>query len=61
MLLPCQQRMLTGGIEDKEHAMSQKLDASPAVIGIDIGKNAQVVQSFVSHLILSPTRRWQYD
>src|SRR5206468_6129427 len=25
---------------DKEHAMSQKLDASPAVIGIDIGKNS---------------------
>jgi hypothetical protein len=27
--------MLTGGTEDKEHVMSQKLDASPAVIGID--------------------------
>jgi len=26
--------------EDKEHVMSQKLDASPAVIGIDIGKNS---------------------
>ena len=61
MLPPCQQRMLAGGTEDKEHAMSQKLDTSPAVIGIDIGKNAQVVQSFVSHLILSPARRWQYD
>src|SRR6188474_308916 len=32
--------MLAGGTEDKEHAMSQKLDASPAVIGIDIGKNS---------------------
>jgi transposase len=32
--------MLAGGTEDKEHAMSQKLDASPAVVGIDIGKNA---------------------
>jgi hypothetical protein len=32
--------MLTGGTEDKEHAMSQKLDTSPAVIGIDIGKNS---------------------
>jgi len=41
--------------------MSERLDTSPAVIGIYIGKNAQVVQSFVSHLILSPTRRWQYD
>jgi transposase len=29
-----------GGTEDKEHAMSQKLDTSPAVIGIDIGKNS---------------------
>ena len=28
------------GTEDKEHAMSQKLDTSPAVIGIDIGKNS---------------------
>ena len=61
MLQPCKRKMLARGTEDKEHAMSQKLDASPAVIGIDIGKNAQVVQSFVSHLILSPTRRWQYD
>jgi len=32
--------MMAGGTEDKEHAMSQKLDASPAVIGIDIGKNS---------------------
>src|SRR5882724_9254823 len=32
--------MLAGGTEDKEHAMSQKLDTTPAVIGIDIGKNS---------------------
>jgi hypothetical protein len=32
--------MLAGGTEDKEHAMSQKLDAAIAVIGIDIGKNS---------------------
>src|SRR3979490_1220302 len=32
--------MLAGGTEDKEHAMSQKLDRSPAAIGIDIGKNS---------------------
>jgi transposase len=31
---------LAGGTEDKEHAMSQKLDTSPAIIGIDIGKNS---------------------
>jgi transposase len=33
-------RMLAWGTEDKEHTMSQKLDTSPAVIGIDIGKNS---------------------
>jgi hypothetical protein len=32
--------MLQGGTEDKEHPMSQKLDTSPAIIGIDIGKNS---------------------
>jgi transposase len=32
--------MMAEGTEDKEHAMSQKLDTSPAVIGIDIGKNS---------------------
>ena len=40
MLPPCQQRILAGGTEDKEHAMSQKLDTLPTVIGIDIGKNS---------------------
>ena len=40
MLPPYQQRMLAGGTEDKEHAMSQNLDVSPAAIGIDIGKNS---------------------
>jgi hypothetical protein len=32
--------MLAAGTEDKEHATAQKLDASPVVIGIDIGKNS---------------------
>jgi hypothetical protein len=32
--------MLAEGTEDKEHAMSQNLDTSPAVIGIEIGKNS---------------------
>ena len=40
MLPPYQQRMLAGGTEDKEHAMSQNLDVSPAAIGIDIGKTS---------------------
>jgi hypothetical protein len=40
--------MMAGGTEDKEHAMSQKLDNSPAVIGIDIGNNSfHVVKSRV--------------
>src|SRR5262249_1154535 len=32
--------MLARGTEDKEHAMSQRLNPSIAVIGIDIGKNS---------------------
>ena len=35
--------------EDKEHVMSQKLDASPAVIGIDIGKNSFHVVGLDGH------------
>jgi hypothetical protein len=37
--------MLAGGTEDKERAMSEKLDVSPAVIGIDIGKSSPAVVS----------------
>ena len=40
MLQPCQRKMLARGTEDKEHAMSQKLNSEIAVIGIDIGKNS---------------------
>jgi transposase len=32
--------MLAGGTEAKEHVMSRKVDTSPAVIGIDIGRNS---------------------
>ena len=32
--------MLARGTEDKEYAMSQKLNSAIAVIGIDIDKNA---------------------
>ena len=32
--------MLARGTEDKEYAMSQKLNSAIAVIGIDIGKNS---------------------
>jgi len=40
VLRPCQHERLEGGTEDKEHAMSQKLNSEIAVIGIDIGKNS---------------------
>jgi hypothetical protein len=38
VLRPCQYEKLARGAQDKEHARSQGLDASPAVIGIDIGE-----------------------
>src|SRR3981189_1257049 len=37
---PASTRSWQGGAQDKEHAMSQKLNAAIAVIGIDIGKNS---------------------
>jgi len=40
VLLPRQRSTLARGAEDKEHAMSQTLNAAIAVIGIDIGKNS---------------------
>ncbi|MGX9431700.1 MULTISPECIES: hypothetical protein [Bradyrhizobium] len=43
MLPPCQQRILAGGTEDKEHAISRKLEASPTAIGIDIGKSLSYI------------------
>jgi hypothetical protein len=35
-----QQEKLARGAKDEEHAMSHKLNAGIAVIGIDIGKNS---------------------
>src|SRR5262245_17696897 len=40
VLRPRQQAKLARGTEDEEHAMSPKLNAGIAVIGIDIGKNS---------------------
>src|SRR6478736_2105703 len=40
VLRPCQHEKLARGAQDEEHAMSQKLNAAIAVIGIDIGKNS---------------------
>src|SRR6267154_2728901 len=38
--LPRQQVTLARGAQDKEHAMSSKLNTAIAVAGIDIGKNS---------------------
>jgi transposase len=40
VLLPRQRSRLARDTKDKEHAMSQTLNAAVAVIGIDIGKNS---------------------
>jgi transposase len=40
VLWPRQQAKLARGGKDEEHAMSHKLNAGIAVIGIDIGKNS---------------------
>jgi len=40
VLLPRQRSKLARGAKDKEHAMSQTLKTSIAVVGIDIGKNS---------------------
>ena len=40
MLLPRQRAKLARGAQDKEHTMSQTLNTSIAVVGIDIGKNS---------------------
>jgi transposase len=37
---PASNRMLGRGANDKEHAMSQTLNTTIAVVGIDIGKNS---------------------
>ena len=40
MLLPRRQANVARGANVKEHAMSQQLSTTIAVIGIDIGKNS---------------------
>jgi hypothetical protein len=43
LLLPHQRAKLGRSAQDKEHSMSQTLNTSIAVVGIDIGKNEVVV------------------
>ena len=40
MLRPRQHAKLARGVKDEEQAMSPKLNAAIAVIGVDIGKNS---------------------
>ena len=49
---------MAGGTEDKEHAMSQKLDTSPAVIGIDIGKNSFHIVGLNQRGEIALRQRW---
>jgi transposase len=58
VLLPRQRLKLAGGTEDKEHAMSQKLDTSPAVIGIDIGKNSFHIVGHDHHGAIVLRQKW---
>ena len=41
MLLPRRQGKLARGAKAEEHAMSQQISTTIAVIGIDIGKNSE--------------------
>src|SRR5712672_4458721 len=50
--------MLAGGTEDKEHAMSQNLDVSPAAIGIDIGKNSFHIVGQNQRGAIVPRQKW---
>jgi transposase len=46
------------GPQDKEHAMSQKLNASIAVIGIDIGKNSFHMVGHDHHGAIILRQKW---
>jgi transposase len=56
--LPRQRLKLRRGAKDKEHAMSQKLSASIAVIGIDIGKNSFHVVGLDERGALTLRQKW---
>ncbi len=40
LLRPCRYEKLAKGVQDKEHAMSQKLNAAIDLIRIDMGNNS---------------------
>ena len=58
MLLPRQRLKLARGPKDKEHAMSQTLNAAIAVIGIDIGKNSFHVVGLDARGAIVLRQRW---
>src|SRR6266849_3609754 len=47
-----------GGVEDKEHAMSQRLNTTIAVIGIDIGKNSCQVVGLDDRGAIALRQKW---
>jgi transposase len=58
VLLPHQRWKLARGAKDKEHAMSQKIDTSIAVVGIDIGKNSFHVVGFDQRGAIVLRQKW---
>src|SRR6202045_5518575 len=55
---PASTRSWQGGAQDKEHAMSQKLNAAIAVIGIDIGKNSFHIVGHDYHGAIVLRQKW---
>jgi transposase len=58
VLLPRQRSKLARGAKDKEHAMSEKLTAAIAVVGIDIGKNSFHVVGLDERGAIVLRQRW---
>jgi hypothetical protein len=55
---PASTRSWQGGAQDKEHALSQKLNAAIAVIGIDIGKNSFHIVGHDHHGAIVLRQKW---
>jgi hypothetical protein len=58
VLRPRQQEKLARGAKDEQHAMSHKLNAGIAVIGIDIGKNSFHVVGLDRHGAIVLRQKW---
>ena len=53
MLRPRQQGKLARGVKDEEHAMSHKLNAGIAVIGIDTGATVGIFGSACERVVVA--------